>query len=125
MGFVHQLFRIRILEVFDLVVAVQTALLLEPTRTLDQDGFENTPLEEGLHLCFTRALNEIKMATAASDSRLLEHLVGDVFRVRSFCGLDRLDGQLVAEFAPCSALVELGICKVAEVTSRLSDLEVL
>ena len=125
MGLVHQLFGIRILEVFDLVVTVQTALLFKTTRTLNQDGFQHPLFEEGLHFCFTRTLNEIKMATAASDSRLLEHLVGDVFRVRSFCGLDRLDGQLVAEFAPCSALVELGICKVAEVTSRLSDLEVL
>ena len=65
------------------------------------------------------------MATAASDSRLLEHLVGDVFRVRSFRGLYRLDGQLVAEFTLGPALVELGVCKVAEVTGRLSDLEVL
>lgn len=125
MGFVHQFFGICILKVFDLVVAVQTALLFKPTRTLDQDGFENTPLEEGLNLCFTRALNEIKMATAASDPRLLEHLVGDVLRVRSFRGLDRLAGQLVAEFASGPALVELGVCKVAEVTGRLRDLKML
>ncbi len=40
MGLVHQLFGIRILEVFDLVVTVQTALLLKPTRPLDQGGFQ-------------------------------------------------------------------------------------
>ena len=125
MGFVHQFFGIRILEIFGLVVAVQAALLLKPTCTQNKGCFENTPLEEGFHFSFTRTLNEIKMATAASDSRLLEHLVGNVLCVRSRCGLNRLDGQLVAKFTPGPALVELGVRKVAEVTGRLSDLEVL
>ncbi len=124
MGLVHQLFVIRVLEVFDLVVAVQTAFLFKPTCSQHQGCFQYPSFEERLHFCFTRTLNEIKMATAASDSRLLEHLVGDVFRIRSLRGLYRFDGQLVAEFTPGPTLVELGVCKVAEVTSRLSDLEV-
>ena len=65
------------------------------------------------------------MATAAGNTRSFEFLVGDVLRFHAFQDLDRLGGQRMAEFTPRSALVELGVGKMAEVAGRLTNLEVI
>ena len=98
----------------------KAALLFHTSGAQNQGCFELTTFKIGLVLASARGLYELNMTARAWYLGLFEYLMGD--RLLSG-GLDRLFGQLVAEFASTPPLVEFDVCEVTQVAGGLAHLK--